>query len=75
MTRYVIFTIALGALLLLPGCALFDQKQLPMAVDTFCLTAKKRSWSIHDTPESIRDARVWNQVVDRRCGASKGSAA
>jgi hypothetical protein len=40
-------------------------------VDTFCLTAKKRSWDLADTPETIRDARAWNLLVDRRCGAHK----
>ena len=37
-------------------------------IDTFCLTAKKRLWSIHDTPESIKSARAWNKGIDRKCG-------
>lgn len=45
-----------------------DASQQTAISDTFCLTSKKRSWSIHDTPESIADARRWNYLVDRRCG-------
>ena len=41
----------------------------PMAVDTFCLTAKKRTWSVSDTAETIRDAEIWNATIDRRCGS------
>jgi hypothetical protein len=37
-------------------------------VDTFCLNAKKRSWSVNDTVETIRDAEAWNRTVDLRCG-------
>lgn len=52
--------------LLVAGCAPSPPPQ--SVVDTFCLTAKKRPWSIHDTPESIQDARAWNKAIDRRCG-------
>lgn len=55
--------------MLLGGCATFGGASQQTAIsDTFCLTSKKRSWSIHDTPESIADARRWNYLVDRRCG-------
>lgn len=40
----------------------------PVMVDTFCQTARKRTWSLKDTPETIREARAWNTLVDRRCG-------
>lgn len=71
MTRYIIFTIVLGALLLLPGCATWGGVQQATVVDTYCLSAKKRKWSIdRDAPDRIREARVWNEVVDRRCGIS-----
>jgi hypothetical protein len=39
-----------------------------VAVDTFCLTAHKRLWSINDSPETIRDAEAWNKTIDLRCG-------
>ena len=53
---------------LVAGCALFDPpKPETVAVDTFCLTAKKRYWSINDSVESIRDAEVHNAVIDKRC--------
>lgn len=61
--------LALGLALLLPGCAMFGQpSEMPVAVDTFCLSAKKRIWSINDTPDSIRSAQVWNTTIDKRCG-------
>lgn len=73
MTRYVITTIVLAALLLMPGCATTGSG--PVATDSFCIGAKKRKWSVHDRPEAIREARVWNQIVDQRCGADQASAA
>ena len=57
----------LVAVLALAGCAT-TQAQAPVPVDTFCLTAKKRLWSIDDTAQTIRDAEAWNLLVDRRCG-------
>jgi hypothetical protein len=63
----------LAALLLMPGCA--TTGGAPVATDSFCITAKKRKWSVHDRPEAVREARVWNQIVDRRCGIAKGAAA
>lgn len=42
-----------------------------MAIDTYCLTAKKRTWSVNDSPESIRAADVHNRTVDIRCGVPK----
>lgn len=60
-----IFIIALLGLLLLPGCA--TSGNVPVAVDTFCLQ-KARTWSPDDTPESIREAEVFNETLRRRCG-------
>ncbi len=39
----------------------------PVITDTFCETAKKRSWSVKDTPATIAEARAWNRAVDKRC--------
>ena len=61
MKPYLIVT----ACLLLAGCATTSQ---PVAVDTFCITAKKRTWSVNDTAETIRDAEAWNKTIDLRCG-------
>ena len=70
MSRYVIFTIVLGVLLLAPGCATMSQQAT--VVDTYCLTAKKRMWSVdRDAPDRIREARIHNEVIDRRCGTGK----
>lgn len=57
---------ALCMCLALAGCA--TTQSAPVAVDTFCITAKKRTWSIHDTAETIRDAEAWNKTIDLRCG-------
>lgn len=55
------------------GCETLNTAQLT-AVDTFCLTSKKRLWSINDSPESIREAEIWNGTIDRRCGVKKRTA-
>ena len=70
--RCAIITSALLLAMLLPGCATTSGV---VVTDSFCLSAKKKKWSLDDTPDSIRDARVWNQIVDRRCGVTKGAAA
>ena len=63
--KYIIITIAL----LLPGCAgLWGAQQAPVAVDTFCLTAKKKTWSRDDSFASIEEAERWNRAIDIRCG-------
>jgi hypothetical protein len=59
-----IVVIAIPAMIV-SGCA---STPAPVAIDTFCLTAKKRTWSINDTAETIRDAEAWNKLVDIRCG-------
>lgn len=63
--RSATITTALLALLL-PGCV--KEPPVQTVADTFCLTAKKRLWSIEDTPETIRSAEVWNRLIDKRCG-------
>ncbi len=55
--------------LLLAGCAKEPASQA--IVDTFCLTAKKRLWSINDSAETIRDAEAWNAAVDRKCSGKR----
>jgi hypothetical protein len=64
-------------ILLLAGCATEPPapepvKVAPVVTDTFCETARKRTWSVEDTPESIREADAWNRAVDKRCGAKGG---
>jgi uncharacterized lipoprotein YajG len=55
--------------LLLAGCA--TTKEVVSVTDSFCLTARKRLWSVQDSPETIRDARAWNEAIDRRCASKK----
>jgi hypothetical protein len=75
MNRYAIFTIALLALLVMPGCAFNQEPPQTAITDTFCLTSKKRKFSIdRDTPERIREARIHNEVIDRRCGIGRVAA-
>lgn len=72
MIRYATSIIALLALLGLPGCAMFGAAPEKTVVDTFCLMAKKRMWSLdRDPPDRIREARIHNEVIDRRCGVPK----
>jgi hypothetical protein len=59
--------------LLLAGCATPQVAEVtpappaPVVTDNFCETARKRTWSLKDTPESIAEAQAWNRAVDRRC--------
>lgn len=71
--RFAIITSALLALLVLPGCATWGKEEVTV-VDTYCLRAKKRAWSINDRPEAIREAVVWNRTIDRRCGIGRVAA-
>ena len=67
--------IAMAALAFgLSGCAEL-QKAVPelAVVDTYCLNAQKRLWSINDSPQSIHDAQVYNATVDKRCGGKNKS--
>ena len=53
---------------MLPACSMFQGVPEKTVVDTFCLTAKKRAWSIdRDPPDRIREARIHNKVIDDRC--------
>lgn len=51
----------------LVGCV--QEPAQPLAVDTICLQ-RKRTWSVHDSPETIRDADAWNRMLDIRCGSA-----
>jgi hypothetical protein len=63
------YCLAIGCTLMLAlsGCA--TTKEM-VAVDTFCLQ-KKRTWSMDDTPETVREAQVFNGTIDRRCGVKQ----
>ena len=50
----------------LAGCATM-QNETPIAVDTYCITARKVQWSINDTPETIRAVEIHNRTIDLRC--------
>jgi hypothetical protein len=59
--------------LALGGCSLMPKPEAQVAIDTFCLQ-KKRTWSVNDSVETIREAEVWNGTIDRRC-VKKGDKA
>jgi hypothetical protein len=67
----MIRAVILCACLATAGCATTQQTTV---VDTFCITAKKRYWSINDTAETIRDAEAWNKTIDLRCGVRSKKA-
>ncbi len=58
------------ALLMLGGCA---SSQVPVQVvaNSYCMAAKKRSWSVNDTQESIDEAIRVNAGIDKACPAKK----
>lgn len=69
----LVITFGLG--LSLSGCAELGKVAPQLAVvDTFCLNAQKKTWSMSDTPETIREARIHNGVIDRRCGGGKAKS-
>lgn len=58
---------------LLTGCG--NQVQVPVNVvaDNYCQAARKRTWSVNDTPETIQEAIRHNAGIDRACG-KKGTS-
>jgi hypothetical protein len=65
-----ILAIALAIPLLLGndgGCGSKAEPPVQIVADTYCLTVKKRSWSVNDTPESIDEAMRHNSAIDRAC--------
>jgi hypothetical protein len=76
MKRDSISIIVLVAMLL-PGCVFSNpaqQKGVSAGSDSFCISAKKRSWDLTDSGETILQAEAWNDTIDRRCGARKGKS-
>jgi hypothetical protein len=59
--------VAFIASILLTGC---DKSNAPVMVvaDSFCLAAKKKTWSVDDTPETIEQIVKYNAGIDRACG-------
>ena len=58
------------AFLLLGGCSQ-DMPQINVMSDSFCTVAKKRTWSVNDTPETIEQIVKHNAGIDRACGIPK----
>lgn len=64
--------------ILLAGCAVQQpaeeprEKPAPIVTDSFCATAKKRSWSVKDTAQTIAEAKAWNRAIDRQCRSTGG---
>ena len=50
------------------GCQTASQPPVEVVADTFCQTAKKRTWSVNDTPETIKEAITHNAGIDKACG-------
>lgn len=51
----------------LAGCATAPPP-VNVVADSFCRAAKKRTWSVDDTPTTIQEAITQNAGIDRRCG-------
>ena len=76
MRRYTNIIIVL-AVVLLGGCIMTNPTQQKgvsagSALDKFCISAKKRTWDLTDSADTMMQAEVWNDTIDRRCGARKG---
>lgn len=50
------------------GCAQDMPQPVNVVADSFCIAAKKKTWSVNDTPETIEQIRRFNAGVDRACG-------
>ena len=58
--------------LLLAGCAT-PQAPVQVVGDSYCQAAKKKTWSVNDTPETIEQIVRHNAGVDRACGVKATS--
>ena len=64
----------LACALVVAGCATQQaaapavEPPAPVVVDSFCETARKRTWSVKDSIDTIREAQAWNRAIDKRCG-------
>lgn len=63
--------IAVSVAGMLAGCAGAEPAPVNIVADTFCQAAKKRTWSVNDTPESIQEAIRINRGIDRACNKGK----
>lgn len=65
--------IGLALAVLVGGCA--DAAKAPVLVvaDTFCQSAKKRTWHVDDTLDTISEAIRQNAGIDRACGVPKST--
>lgn len=50
------------------GCSTSAPQQVNVVADNFCIAAKKKTWSVNDTPETIEQIRRYNAGIDRACG-------
>jgi hypothetical protein len=50
------------------GCMSSKEPEIKVVADSYCLAARKRTWSVDDTPESIAEAMKINAGIDRACG-------
>jgi hypothetical protein len=59
--------------LVLAGCAT-PQAPVMVVSDSFCTVAKKRTWSVDDTPDTISQIVKHNAGIDRACGIPKATS-
>lgn len=52
----------------LAGCASSQPQPVNVVADSFCIAAKKKTWSVNDTPATIEQIRKHNAGIDRACG-------
>ena len=58
--------------LLLTACAT-PQPPVQVVADSFCQAAKKKTWSVNDTRETIDQIVKHNAGIDRACGIKSTS--
>ena len=47
--------------------------EIKVVADTFCQSAKKRTWDVGDTLETIQETIRINAGIDRACGVPKAT--
>jgi len=72
MKPTIYWLLAIGYCLTLAGCAT-PQAPVQVVGDSYCQAAKKKTWSVNDTPETIEQIVRHNAGVDRACGVKATS--
>ena len=70
-TRAIVIMVASAVVAsVVAGCAT-NPVPVQVVADSFCMAAKKRTWSVNDTQETIDEAIRHNAGIDKACGKKR----